>query len=91
MSYYPRELRFYAKKRNGFQQKDEKVVDTVPLKSDMIKVISGVEYDIPESFKMVTSKVIYIFGTSTPEEAQSWSYAIWKELYGPPEPGVVCK
>lgn len=84
-------MRFYAKDRNGFKQKDERAVDIVPLKSDVIKVISGVEYDIPESFKIVTSKAIYIFGTRTPEEASSWSYAIWKELYGPVEPGVVCK
>ena len=88
---YPRELRFYAKQRKGFQHKDEKVVDTVALKSDVIKVMPGIEYGIPESFKIVTSKAIYIFGTSTPEEAQSWAYAVWKELYGPVEPGVVCK
>ena len=66
-------------------------MDTVPLKSDVIKVISGVEYGIPESFRIVTSKAIYIFGTATPEEAQSWSYAIWKELYGPVVDGIVCK
>lgn len=84
-------MRFYAKRRKGFQPRDEKIVDTVPLKSDVMKVISGVEYGMLKTFKIVTSKAIFIFGTDTPEEAESWTYAIWKELYGPVEPGVVCK
>lgn len=77
--------------RVGFQQKDEKVEDTVSLKSDVIKIQSGIEYGTPESFKIVTSKAIFMFCTNTPEEAQSWTYAIWKELYGPASRGVICK
>lgn len=84
-------MRFYAKRRSSFQQSDEDVMDTVPLNSDVIKVIPGEEYGFPESFKIVTRKAVYVFGTSTPEEAQSWSFAISIELFGPVKPGVVCK
>jgi len=83
-------LRFYHGRATGVQNR-QNVVGTIPLQCDVIEVVSGENYGHSTSFKIVTRATEYIIGTDVPEQADSWTYAIWNELFGPVYDGIVCK
>jgi len=83
-------LRFYHRRASSVQNRQE-VVGTIPLEGDIVEVVSGINYGHSASFKIITREGEYLIGTEVSEQADSWTFAIWKELFGPVLNGIVCK